>query len=112
MRRCASCVVGRVGIREDTEPPARVAELARGQHVDDGGLHGNRHHLAAADLLPRFALRISPVGEEIRGASFVDDIEERTAGDQNDHDDDVRLHDHWRYERRQVCKRIYCCEHQ
>ena len=78
---------------EMREPALHVAKLAGRQHVDDRGTTQPATHFAAANLLPGLAFRISPVGEEIRGDPFVDDIEERAAHDQNDHDDHVGLHD-------------------
>src|SRR5690606_20907218 len=39
------------------------------------------------------APRAAPVLEEIAGASLVDDVEQRPGGDQDDHEDDIALHE-------------------
>ena len=70
-----------------------VAELARGRDVDRGGLHRDRDHLSAADLLLRSVLGVPPVVEEVGGALLMDDVEERPADDEQRHDDDIGLHD-------------------
>jgi hypothetical protein len=88
------------------DPPARVAEFAGGEHVDEAGLDGDRHQFAPADLLRPLAFRFPPIIEKIPGAPLVRDIEERPGRDQDDHDDHIGLHDGRRYGRRKLGKRI------
>jgi hypothetical protein len=88
-------------------PPARVAELAGGRDVDDRGLHSDRQQLAAADLLgPLLVLGLAPVLEKVLAASLMHDVSERPDHDQNDHEDDVALHDRGRDGRREAGERI------
>jgi hypothetical protein len=88
-----------------SDAAARIAELARGRHVHQGGLDGNRHQLAALDL-PPFASRPLPAIEKISGAPLVQDVEERPGCHQDDHHDDEGWHEGGRYECGKRGKRI------
>ena len=76
----------------------RITELTGSQTVHDNGLDRQGDHIPATDFLPTFCFCISPIVDKILGAPFVDDVVQRAYSNQNNHNDDVRLHDFRRYE--------------
>jgi hypothetical protein len=79
-----------------------VAEFAGRQTLYRGGPDRQGHHFPAADLPCPFIFCIPPIVKEVLGALLMHDVEQRTTHNHEYHDDDIRLHDDGRYERRKL----------
>ncbi|OSM05388.1 hypothetical protein MAIT1_03568 [Magnetofaba australis IT-1] len=90
-----------------------ILEFGGGEHIHGNGLHGDGDLLSGADVANTLFLSFFSVREEIFGALLVDHVQNSAANDQDEHHDNITLHNFRGYERREFGKGITanhgCC---